>query len=213
MDDWWELGDWVGFSGDVLSHVTCAFCSTEGHLVVTHHEEKKHPQRRKTLNYDTCRCSNCGNLTMVFWAESNSGGLSSYRAVPWPLKVQKHPEHWPADVGRYWLQAKRSIESKSYDAAALTARSALQIALRKHHAKGNNLNQEIDDLANQGLLPPIMKEWAHAVRLVGNDSAHPKPDENAPSPQDVKELVRFLDFLLEYLYDLPHRIQRFRNKT
>lgn len=212
MDDWWDLGDWVGYSGNILSHVTCAFCNTEGHLVVDLHAEKKHAQRQKILNYDTCRCSNCGNLTMVLWAESNSGGMANFRALPWPLTVTKHPEHWPADVGRFWLQAKRSIEGKNYDAAALMARSALQIVLRKHEAKGNNLNQEIDDLADKGLLPPIMKEWAHTVRLVGNDAAHPKPDEVGPPPQDVKELVRFLDFLLEYLYDLPHRIQRLRAK-
>ena len=212
MDDWWELGDWVGYSGNVLSHVICAFCGIEGHLTVEHHVEKKHPQRRKTLNYDTCRCSNCGNLTMVLWAESTSGGIVNFRATPWPLKIVKHPEHWPADVGRHWLQAKRSLEGKNFDAAAIMARSALQIALRKNGASGNSLNQEIDDLATKGILPPIMKDWAHAVRLMGNDSAHPKPDADGPPPEDVKELVRFLDFLLEYLYDLPHRIQRIRGK-
>ena len=212
MDDWWELGDWHGFSGDIISRVTCAFCGEDRHLTVEHHAEKTHPKRHKTLNYDTCRCTNCGNLTMVLWAESNTGGISNFRSLPWSLRVQKFPEHWPADVGRYWLQAKRSLEGKNFDAAALMARSALQIVLRKHNAKGSNLNQEIDDLADQGLLPPIMKDWAHTVRLVGNDSAHPKPDENGPSSRDAQELVRFLDFLLEYLYDLPKRIENFRSK-
>jgi hypothetical protein len=30
------------------------------------------------------------------------------------------------------------------------------------------------------------------------------------SPQDAHDIVAFLDFLLEYLYDLPNRIAKYR---
>ena len=113
-------------------------------------------------------------------------------------RLDKHPEHWPKDVGRYWLQAHKSATDENWDAAAVMTRSALQIALRQHEAKGNNLNHEIDDLAAKGVLPPHMKDWAHELRDLGNDSAHPEPSAEPPTPQDVRDVLEFLDFLLEY---------------
>ena len=76
------------------------------------------------------------------------------------------------------------------------------ILARNNGAKGKNLFQEIDDLAAKGVLPPIIKEWASNVRELGNDAAHPTPGEEGPSPADARDIVRFLDFLLEYLYSL-----------
>ena len=53
------------------------------------------------------------------------------------------------------------------------ARSALQAVLRDRGAQGKSLKEEIDDLAAGGILPPHMKEWAHELRALGNESAHP----------------------------------------
>lgn len=79
-------------------------------------------------------------------------------------------------------------------------------------ATGANLKQEIDDLADRGILPPIMKEWAHELRELANDSAHPKPGQPATDPKDARDIVNFLDFLLDVVYNLPHRIEQFRNR-
>lgn len=114
---------------------------------------------------------------MCLWSASYE--LHDYKVLPWPLHWEKHPEYWPEAVGRYWLQAKRSLADENWDAAAVMARSALQVTLRDHKATGANLKQEIDDLACKGLLPANMKEWSDHVRELGNSSAHPKPDQTA----------------------------------
>jgi Domain of unknown function (DUF4145) len=90
------------------------------------------------------------------------------------------------------------------------ARSALQLALRRHNAKGKSLKQEIDDFANQGLLPPMIKEWSHEVRELGNDSAHPEPGQQGTTSKDARDVVKFLDVLLEYLYTISHQINAYR---
>lgn len=92
------------------------------------------------------------------------------------------------------------------------ARSALQVALRGHGAQGKSLRQEIDDLASQGILPPHMKEWAHELRELGNESAHPDPATGKSSGDDVRDVIEFLDFLLQYLYSLPHAIEQYRQR-
>ena len=105
-----------------------------------------------------------------------------------------------------------SSSPKAMRAAAPTARSALQLALRQQGAKGKTLKQEIEDLASQGKLPPVMKEWSDELRELGNDSAHPRPGQAATSNEDASGVVHFLDFLLRYLYSLPYEIAQHRQR-
>lgn len=217
MDSWWQLGEGSGQLGESLAiyKITCPFCLEKGKFKTVFHAEKKKPNSDKKLNFDTLECSNCKGYVMVLWSASEHSyghGLYDYHVLPWPLKFENYPEHWPEDIGRYWLQAKRNILGENWDAAAVMARSALQLALRNHKAEGKNLKQEIEDLASKGVLPPIMKDWSDHVRELGNDSAHPVPTQGPTNPQDARDIVRFLDFLLEYLYSLPHQIQEYRER-
>lgn len=213
MDSWWGLGEWSGHHGEKLSlHlITCPFCGEKGNFDTVFHAEKKKPNGHKVLNFDTLKCGNCASFVQVFWSAGDR--LHDFRMVPWPLKLEKYPEHWPEAVGRYWLQAKRNLKDENWDAAALMARSSLQIAIREHEAKGRNLKNEIDDLALKGVLPPIMQDWAHNVRELGNDSAHPTPGQDPTKPHDARDIVQFMDFLFEYLYSLPKRINDYRERS
>ncbi|MFW8602513.1 DUF4145 domain-containing protein [Desulfobacterota bacterium M19] len=213
MNSWWELGEWSGSRGNDLAvyEIECPFCEERGNFETVHHEEKKKPNGSKVLNFDTLKCGSCASFVMVFWSVGR--GLHSYRVLPWPLKkLDKFPDHWPKAVGRYWLQAKRNLKDENWDAAALMARSSLQVSLREQNAKGSNLKKEIDDLANKGILPKIMQDWAHNVRELGNESAHPKPEQPPTSPKDAKDIVGFMDYLFEYLYTLPKQINEYRER-
>lgn len=104
------------------------------------HAEKNKPNSDKRLNFDTLECANCNGYVMVLWSASEyDGRLNDYRILPWPLQINKYPEHWPERIGTYWLQAQRNILDENWDAAAVMARSALQITLRDHQATGNSL--------------------------------------------------------------------------
>jgi len=217
MDSWWQLGEGYGQPGAELAlyQITCPFCMERGNFKTVFHTEKKKPRSEKKLNFDTLECGNCKGYVMVLWSASEYGfrqGLHDYHVLPWPLKIENYPEHWPEAIGQYWLQAKRNIRDENWDAAAVMARSALQLALRDNKAKGKNLKQEIDDLAVIGVLPPIMKEWSNTIRELGNYSAHPEPSKELTNPQDARDIVSFLDFLLEYLYSLPYQIQKYRER-
>jgi hypothetical protein len=213
---WWDFGEHAGFIGDDLAlfRVTCAFCNESGNFQPIHRHERKNAQG-KTLNFDTFKCGNCGNPIMIFWSASTHGGMGgthNFKTLPWAINTTKFPEHWPDDVGRYWMQARRSLEGKNWDAASLMARSAIQLIMRYQKAKGTNLKQEIDDLADKGLLPPVMKEWSHEVRLLGNDSAHPTPGDKGSDQKDAKDVVEFLSVLLTLTYDLPNQIAEYRGR-
>ena len=213
--NWWDFGEHTGYPGAELTmhEITCAFCGVSGHFKHNYHKEKKSDSKDKTLNYDVLHCTNCGNYIMVFWSGSNFSRFHDFKTMPWPTETTKFPDHWPKDIGQYWIEAQRSLEGKNWTAAAMMARSAIQLALRYQRAVGNNLAEEIDDLATKGLLPPAMKNWSHEVRRVGNDSAHPTPGSSAGTEsKDAKDVVAFLSVLLTMLYDLPHTIEQYRTR-
>jgi hypothetical protein len=216
LDSWWDLGEGSGLHGSELEvhQITCPFCLERGNFSFEHRSEKRKPNARKTLHFDTLRCGNCAGYVMVLWSVGVDwgGGLYNFRVLPWPLRLEKHPEHWPAEVGRYWIQAHRSAKDENWDAAAVMTRSALQSALRNNDAAGSSLKGEIDDLASKGILPPHMKDWAHELRELGNDAAHPSGSSSAARPDDVRDAIEFLDFLLQYLYTLPHDIEEYRKR-
>ena len=212
MTSWWEFGEHIGYEGNDLDllRVVCAFCNAKGNFERVHREQKKHPTSRKILNFDTCKCANCGNFIMIFWSAAKFGGshgIHDFRTLPWAREITTFPEHWPADVGRHWLQARRSLEAQNWDAASLMARSAIQLIARHQKAKGANLKQEIDDLASRGILPPIIQAWSHEVRELANVSAHPDPGAKGTTPKDARDVVEFLSALLQITYDLPHQIK------
>src|SRR5262249_33196992 len=140
------------------------------------------------------------------------GACHDYRVLPWHQSTTTYPKHWPSDVGNYWVEARRSIEGKNWTAAALMARSAMQLVARAHSAKGKNLKEEIDNLATKGLILPIMKEWAHEIRELGNESTHPHPGTTGTNEKDAKDVVEFLTFLMTVVYNLPKQIDDYRKR-
>ena len=89
-------------------------------------------------------------------------------------------------------------------------RSAVQLVARFHKAQGKNLKEEIDDLAAKGLILPVMQEWAHEVRELGNEGTHPKPGSAGTKEKDATDVVEFLGFLMTVLYNLPKQIGDYR---
>jgi Domain of unknown function (DUF4145) len=105
-----------------------------------------------------------------------------------------------------------SLEGNNWDAAALMARSAVQLVVRYQKAEGNNLKQEIDDLGTKGILPPIMVDWSHEIRVLGNENAHPAPGDKGTEQKDAADVVEFLGQLLSTTYNLPHAIKQYRER-
>lgn len=210
----------MGHNGAKLEvrRLTCAFCGEKGNFGLAYHGEKKKPNSDKRLNFDLYQCRNCMGFVHVLWSAgeftSLRGGHYDFHVLPWPLNAKPEPsENWPDGMKRFWVQAHDSLANENWDAANVMARSALQFVVREKGAVGGTLFAQINDLAIKGILQPLMKDWADEVRLLANESAH--PDAPVPAdvtPQDVSDIVHFLDLLLVYLYDLPKQIENYRQR-
>jgi hypothetical protein len=217
MESWWELGEWAGHSGANLEvwRLICPFCEEEGNFALAGHAEKQKSNSKKKLNFDLYQCGNCMAYVQVFWsAAENAVGhpMYDYRVVPWPLGKAQPSKNWPPNVQRFWTQAHESLAIENWDAAAVMARSAVQVTMRHKGAVGKDLYAEIENLATNGDLPPLMKEWSHEVRVLGNDSAHPEPNAEPTTAEDARDIIQFLDSLLQYLYDFPKKISDYRQR-
>ena len=214
--NWWILGEGRGHSGVTLAtrDIACAFCFEKGNFTQAFDATKKKPNDAKVLHFTTLKCGSCAGYVMVLWsAGSRCSELHDYRVLPWPERTENAPSEWPPEVGRFWVQARRSLDDENWDAAAVMARSALQLAFRQEAAEGSSLKAEIDSLVTMRVLSPIMGQWAHEVRELGNDSAHPKPGQSPTTPEDARDIVQFLDYCLNYLYTIPHQIAEYRKRS
>ncbi|HSX15828.1 MAG TPA: DUF4145 domain-containing protein [Candidatus Saccharimonadales bacterium] len=216
LDSWWQFGEGMGQFGTELAlyQIQCAFCTERGNWEIVNRETKKKPNGRKVLYFDTYKCGGCANFIMVFWTPSEDSvgghGLHAYRTIPFALGDYEGADYWPNNVTRNWKQAHKALARDDYDAAVLMARSAVQAIVRNKKAKKGKLKAEIDDLVERGVLPLVMSKLAHEVRELANDSAHPEDEDYSADPQDAKDIVEFLDTMLEYVYDLPHKINQRR---
>jgi hypothetical protein len=131
--------------------------------------------------------------------------------ITFPEVRSEAPEEYPQAVRDNFAEALRSVNGNNPKAAVIMARSALQAATREHGAKGDNLKQEIDYLADQHLIPVALKDWAHELRDGGNLVGHPEPGK-AVDMGDAEELMALAESLFEYLYVIPKQLERRRQR-
>ena len=110
-------------------------------------------------------CNACQEPVLVL----NSG----VRVFPHPRPSPTH-EAIPGSIASDLSEAKLCYSVGAWNAAATMARRAIQRASVDRGAPGDRkLHAQIDHLADQGTITSEMKSWAHAIRDVGNDGAHP----------------------------------------
>lgn len=69
------------------------------------------------------------------------------------------------------------------------------------------IEKRIDKLAAEHRITPAIQQWAHDLRLDGNEAVH--GDEDAT--QEITDQMHHLTyFLLTYLYTLPKQIEESR---
>ena len=148
----------------------------------------------------TCR----GFCLRIAAAEQSDGSGNSIDIERFPFGTAKGldglPEEVAADRGEAWSGFHGSLNK----AAALLARSALETAVKNLGAAGKDLYVKIDNLAEAGRITNDLAQWAHEVRITGNEAAH----EMGPvSEEDAKDGLFFLDAFLEAVYSVPARHQ------
>jgi hypothetical protein len=146
-------------------------------------------------------CNACNRPVLVL----NKGATIYPSPLPEPTDV-RIPEPMRGDL----TEAKQCLAVSAWRATAVMARRAMQSAAIEREAKKDKLKDQIEELEKAGKITTDLKEWADAVRWVGNDAAHPGGD---PVDQDdAKEVLALAEQFLHVLYVTPARAKELRKK-
>lgn len=129
---------------------------------------------------------------------------------PHPLPSPTDP-NIPEEIRTDLDQAKRCFSVSAWRAAAVMARRAMQsAAIQKGATMKSRLVEQIAELAAAGKITVDLKEWADAVRWVGNDAAHPGGE--AVSREDAEQVLNLAEQFLHVLYVAPAIAKSLRTK-
>lgn len=130
----------------------------------------------------------------------------------WPkATVVSAPEGVPDKVARSYIEASRARQIKLWNPACGSYRRCMELALKAFAPEVDawKLEKRIDKLAAENRITPALQEWAHELRLDGNEALH--GDEDAT--QEMADQMHYLThFLLTYLYTLPEQIGLVRQR-
>jgi hypothetical protein len=159
------------------------------------------------LDFRLFRCAGCGRggIGEIVYGGSTYPGsyhdlLSFYPEAKERLPL---PEAVPQGIVREFREGERCLEAGCIRAAAGMFRSVLDKTLRANGykvKKGTTLEQEIDMVADDGVITQARKKRAHdEIRVLGNDVLH---DDWHEIPEEDVELSRhYAQRILEDLYD------------
>ena len=144
-----------------------------------------------------------------------SAGFEPIEFHPKPAEL-KAPEHVPAAIASNYIEAADNLRRRVYTSAAMMFRKVLERATR-HMAPEDrsdefrrmSLFQRINALTEDHELTPAMYDWAHLIRLEGNDAAH---DQDA-NESTATQLQAFTELFLTYAFTLPERVRKHRAKA
>lgn len=140
-------------------------------------------------------------------------GTSDIRSLDiWPEpSVPKVPSGTPDKVARSFVEAATSRKAKLWNAACGTYRRCMELALKQFapDVEAWKLEKRIDKLAAEHRITPAIQEWAHELRLDGNEALHGEEDATEDMAEQMHHLTHFL---LTYLYTLPQQIAEVRQR-
>jgi hypothetical protein len=137
-------------------------------------------------------CNHCNEPVLCL-----NGGETIY---PNPLPSPTD-DRIPEEIRNDLTESKYCYSINAYRAAAVMARRAMQNACINKGATKRNLVEQIDELKNNGTITNDLKEWAHVVRWVGNDAAHPNKDK--VEQEDAKDILELAEQFLHVIYVAP----------
>lgn len=107
----------------------------------------------------------------------------------------------------------KTFNAGIYSAAATCCRRTLEGVLRDRGTgeQHKNLADAIRDLSKKADLAAPIVEISDLLRMGGNLGAH-FSDDGDPTPEVAQSMIDMVEFLLEYLYEVPGRIHSLKSR-
>jgi hypothetical protein len=199
-------GHWnqIGASGE------CPHCATTSYFKPVSTYSHKLGEGNQMVS--AAQCESCKNFVLVIGKNRPTSGKNDYwleNVFPLGKPNDTVDPAVPANIAEDFREALRCEWVKSYKGAVTMCRRAVQAsALELGANPKKKLVEQIDELLSKGKITEPLKDFAHEVRLGGNDGAHPSADglENV-SAKDAEDIVAFTREFLHHVYVMPAKLK------
>jgi hypothetical protein len=198
----------VGASGD------CPHCLTKSYFspLATHQEQI--PASGVVTIVSAARCESCKNFILVIGLK-NAGTAEFNLMAAYPMGKPKDDvdASVPKQIADDFSEAIRCRWIDANRAAVVMCRRAIQASAIALDAKGDQLVRQIENLFKAGKITEPLKDFAHEVRLTGNDGAHPDKDGlKDVTEKDADDMIEFTREFLHHVYVMPAKLESRRPK-
>lgn len=116
------------------------------------------------------------------------------------------PKDVPDAAADAFVEGCENAKDGRYSSAVMMFRRAIDVGTKVFEPTidVHNLGKRIDKLEKDGLITKDLKDWAHKIRLEGNEAVHDLPK---PTKEQTEELQLFTELVLTYLFTLPAKIK------
>lgn len=199
---------WVacGMCGKVTCHVSLTAVATS--------DESLDADIRIWEDYLTIQCGGC--RTVSFCVESRCSEnmyydprtgeeqlAVSHRVYPNRIAGRSELEHshlLPHVTYRIYEETRAAISNDQLVLAGIGIRAILETICKERAAKGNNLKDQIDSLAETGVITKDGATILHGMRCMGNSAVH---EAKAHSRDELIIALDVVEYSLKGVYILP----------
>ena len=133
---------------------------------------------------------------------------------PYEMKIEYptialSPDGVPKEI---YSAFESAVKTKGIDHSIclLSLRRVLEMICKDKGAVGYNLEKKIDDLIEKKIFPTMIEDACWIIRQLGNDAAH--ADKIPVYTYDVEQVIGYVATIIDYLYSLPHRVEKMKKK-
>lgn len=211
----------------IFSH-KCPYCKTDNTAFVVHSFVGHKESEKIATLFATCNKCNGGVVTdcisnasetfklligidgdLPYIAKTRFFNIGEWHPKQKPIDI---PDHLPDDVAQSFFEGCKVMDISTRSACGMF-RAAIELSTKEIASDSNgvklNLASRINLLKNQGKITSDIADWAHHIRLDGNEAMH----ASAPTLSQAEELKSLTEYFLRYVYTLPEQVRLAREKS
>jgi len=211
---------WTHMGGYNIPMSVSSYCPHCGDKVVFSLASHFYDTHRKAQNASAA-CPSCDNsvsfYTMNPWKideeEKDPDVVYIYPPIKKYRHVKDYSKYIPENLQKAYESTLDSYNSKNYIATAVSCRRTLEGIFLYLPTEGNKekvLAKAIEKAKKDVDWAAPLNTLAHMIRHGGNLGAHFN-EEKEPNEVVAKSMVELLEYLLEYIYELPKNIDELKS--
>jgi len=164
-------------------------------------------------HYYVCQCGRCNQAFLI--RQGIYGVPGEFETITDETVLYPPDSKLPIDglstaISTAYEQAAKSFVASLYEPCVLMCRKCLEATCKDLGAAGRDLKERLHALHDAGHIDERLSEWAHGIRLLGNEAAH--DTDMVVSKNDARDVLDFTQAILIYVYSLTARFDQFKNR-